>query len=237
MSKRRDLIERRREQQRKQTLILLVVIGAIAVLVFGVAIILSNRPAAPITATTRSVPIGAEANARAWGPADAPIKVVEWLDYQCPTCGAYSRSFEAGIEAAFAKTGKVRYEVKSLSFIGQESVDAAASALCAADQDKFWQMHYTILENQNGENQGAFGKTNLKQMASAVGLDMGAFNTCLDGGKYAQKIQDEKSEGEAGNVNQTPTFVINGKLYPGLKNAGDMAKIFAEVAPDVNLTQ
>jgi protein-disulfide isomerase len=183
------------------------------------------------------VPVNAEENARAWGPADAPIKVVEWLDYQCPTCGAYSRSFEAGIEAAFAKTGKVRYEVKSLSFIGQESVDAAASALCAVDQNKFWQMHYTILENQNGENQGAFAKANLKQMASAAGLDMGAFNTCLDGGKYTQKIQDEKSEGEAGNVNQTPTFVINGKLYPGLKNSTDMAKIFAEVAPEVNLTQ
>lgn len=178
-----------------------------------------------------------EANGRAWGPADAPIKVVEWLDYQCPTCGAYSRNFEPGIEAAFSKAGKVRYEVKSLSFIGDESVDSAAAALCAADQNKFWEMHYTIFDNQSGENQGALAKSRLKDMAASIGMNTGAFNTCLDGGKYTKKVEDEKAEGEAAKVNQTPTFVINGKLYVGLKNASDMRKIFTEMAPDVKFDQ
>lgn len=235
MSKRRDLIERRREEQRKQTTIILAILGVIVVLVFGAAIIMSNRPATPVVTTTKAIPANAEVNGRAWGPADAPIKVVEWLDYQCPTCGAYSKNFEQGIEAAFSKTGKVRYEVKSLSFIGDESVDSAAAGLCAAEQNKFWEMHYTIFENQNGENQGALAKSRLKEMAAALGFNTGAFNSCLDSGKYTTKVQEEKAEGEAANVNQTPSFIINGKTYVGLKNASDMRKIFAEIAPDVKL--
>lgn len=235
MSKRRDLIERRKEQQRKQTIVMMVVIGVIAILVLGAAIIISNRPTEPVAQTSRSIPANVEPNGRAWGPADAPIKVVEWLDYQCPTCGTYSRNFEPGIEAAFAATGKVRYEVRSLSFLGQESVDSVAATLCAMDQNKFWEMHYTIFDNQSGENQGALSKPRLKDMATAVGLDMGAFNTCFDGGKYNQQIADERAEGENAGVNQTPTFVINGTRYPGLRNATDMRRIFSEVAPTVVL--
>ena len=241
MSKRRELIERRREHERKQTLVILGVIIVIAVVVLGGAIIISSRNGSTATTAAQAavvppdhpLPANAEPNGRAWGPADAPIKVEEYLDYQCPACGAYNRSFEAGVIQAFAATGKVRYEVHSISFIGQESLDAAAAALCATDQNKFWQMHNALFANQSGENEGAFNKDRLKQIAAAAGLDTTQFNTCVDSGKYAAQALQERTDSENRGVNQTPTFFINGKMYPGTLNADDFKKIFAQIAPDV----
>jgi protein-disulfide isomerase len=243
MSKRRDLIERRREQGRRQTLIIMAVIAVVAVVLIGGAVILSNSQAttsgsqAAMTADPRPTPPGAEANARAWGPADAPIKIEEYLDYQCPACDAYNRQYEQGVIDAFAKTGKVRYEVHSMSFIGQESVDAAQAALCAADQNKFWQMHNSLFSNQGSENSGNLSKDRLKSLASAIGLDTQTFSTCLDSGKYADKVTQERNDGDQRGVNQTPTFFVNGKMFPGIQSAADFRRIFAQVAPNVNLGQ
>ena len=242
MSKRRELVEQRRAQERKQTLTILGVIVVIAVLLIGGAIALSNRNAASsggnsnaVTASDHPTPANAQANERAWGPADAPVKIEEYLDYQCPACGSYNRNYEAGVIEAFANTGKVRYEVHSMSFIGQESVDAAQAALCSADQNKFWQMHNSIFNNQVGENQGAFTKDRLKSIAAAAGLDTNAFNTCLDSGKYNDKVSQERTDGENRGVNQTPTFFVNGKMYVGIQSATDFRRIINEVAPDVKL--
>jgi protein-disulfide isomerase len=181
------------------------------------------------------MPPNTEANARAWGPVDAPVKIEEYLDYQCPACGAYAKNFEPGVIDAFANTGKVRYEIRSMSFIGPESVDAAQATLCAADQNKFWEMHNTIFANQNGENQGAFARDRLKEMASKAGLDSGAFNQCLDSNKYATQVDEERAEGERRGVTQTPSFFINDKLYVGARSADDFRRIFAEVAPEVQI--
>ncbi len=242
MSKRRDLIERRQEQERKQTLIILGVIAVLAIVVIGGAIILnsnantaSNANAAQlgVVASNKAVPANAEANGRAWGPKDAPIKIEEFLDYQCPACGAYNRTYEAGVIDAFAKTGLVRYEVRSISFIGQESLDAAAAAMCATDQNMFWQMHNAIFANQSGENQNGFNSQRLKDIAGKAGLDTAAFNTCFDSGKYTQQVQQERTDSENRNVNQTPTFFINGKAYPGTLGVEDFKREFSKIAPDV----
>ena len=240
MSKRRELVEQRRAQERKQTLIILGVIAVIAIVLIGGAVVLSNRNSAnatsnTITASTHPTPTNAQANDRAWGPADAPVKIEEYLDYQCPACGSYNRNYEEGVIEAFPKTGKVRYEVHSMSFIGQESVDAAEAALCAADQNKFWEMHNSIFANQNGENEGAFAKDRLKSIAASAGLDANTFNTCLDSGKYSDKVSQERTDGEQRGVNQTPTFFVNDKMYVGVQSATDFKRIIAEVAPDVKL--
>ena len=98
--------------QRRQTLIVLGIIALIAIVVIGGAVILSSTAnnatsQLGVVASDKPIPANAEANARAWGPKDAPIKIEEFLDYQCPACGAYNRNFEGGVIDAFAKTGKV----------------------------------------------------------------------------------------------------------------------------------
>jgi len=255
MSKRKELEARRREQQRKQTIQVAITIAVIAVVVIGGAVILSvlssqeqqqrmsNLPA--VKAASKDVPPNAEPNGRAWGPTDAPIRVEEYLDYQCPACGQYARNFEPGVIAAFAGTGKVRYEVNFMPFLedrvnGRESRDAVQAALCAAEQNKFWQMHATLFVNQpvtGQENIGNYSKPRLKEMAATIeGMDAAAFGACLDSNKHEQTVLQIRRDAEARGIRQTPTFLVNGQAFPGVRSAADFRQIFAQVAPDVQLT-
>lgn len=253
MSKRRELEARRQEQQRKQTIQIAVTIGIIAVVVIGGAIILSalsgqpQRQASalpPVKAANKTVPANAEPNGRAWGPLDAPIKVEEYLDYQCPACGQYALNFEPAVIEAFAKTGKVRYEVNFLPFLedrvgGRESRDAVQAALCAAEQNKFWQMHATLFVNQpitGQENIGNYSKQRLKEMAATIeGMDKAAFDACLDSNKYEGSVQQLRRDAEARGIRQTPTFIVNGQPFPGVRSVADFRQIFAQVAPNVTI--
>ncbi len=241
MSKRRELIERRREQQRKQTLTLLVVIAGIAVLLIGGAIVLSvtqsQSLAAPVTVATKAPPANAEPNSRAWGPADAPIQVLEFIDYQCPACGIQARQYEQRIIDDFAATGKVRYEVHSLTFVGPESRNAAVASLCAMDQNRFWEMHASIFANQSGENQGALSAGRLRDMAEKLGLDMAAYDQCVGSSKFDQTLREDSALANQYGVNSTPSFVINGQVFSGIRTADDLRQLFTQIAPQVDLTR
>lgn len=257
MSKRRELEAQKASEDRKRTLTLLAIIAAIAIIVVGGAVILTNvtgtqtagsvpgsgriMPAAK-PAPEAGPPVNAQPKERAWGPKDAPIKIVEFLDYQCPACGNFHKTMEAPVIAAFAASGKVRFEVRSLSFLDRgtnESRDAAQATLCAMDQDKFWQMHNTVFGNQlitGEENAGNFTKTRLKEMAATVqGLNAGEFATCLDSDKYAAQVAADMAEGTEKKVERTPTFFVNDKKREGGQSVDDLKKAFAEVAPTVNI--
>lgn len=241
MSKRREIEQERQKQQQRQTMTMLGIIAAIAIVIIGGAIALVNisktQNVTPISVSNAPAPANAEANGRAWGPKDAPIQVVEWLDYQCPYCGRFATQYEKAIQDAFAPTGKVRYEVRSASFIGPESVNMAEAALCAVDQGLFWQMHHAMFENQpKAENSGEMSKDRLKSIAAKInGIDGNAFNTCLDSGKHTQDVKDEATLGQTTGIRSTPSFLVNGKLRTGLLSVDDFRKVFAEIAPTVDL--
>lgn len=220
------------------------VIAMMAVFIIGGAIVLSmasqprGAPLPRIKIIQKTTPPNAELNGRAWGPKDAPITIREFLDYQCPACAAFSREAEAGVIEAFAATGKVRFESNNFQFKGNESRRAGEAALCAAEQNQFWSMNATIFANQpivHGEDDlGYFSDARLKEMAAGLGLDTGAFAQCYDSRKYEAQVQADFAEAEKLGLQQTPTFVINGKPYPGVMTAEDFKRIFAEVAPDVS---
>lgn len=252
MSKRRELEARRQEQQKKQWVQIAVIIGVIAIVVIGGAIVLSavsgNQQAAgnsslpPVKTSIKPIPPNADPENLAWGPADAPIKIEEYLDYQCPACGSYARNFEGGVIDAFAASGKVRYEVKFMPFLedrvgGRESRDAAQSVMCAVDQNKAWQMHNTIFANQlitGEENIGNYSKARLKEMAATIpDMDNAAFAACLDNNTHEAEVQAIRQEGEARGVQSTPSFFINGQLNPNVRSADDFRQAFQQIAPQV----
>jgi len=254
MSKRRELEARKQDQQRKQTIQIAVIIGAIALVVIGAAVVFTTINRNPATqsgptlpaavASTKPLPANIDSVNRAWGPADAPIKVEEYIDYQCPACGQFARSFEPGVIEAFANSGKVRYEVKFMPFLedrvnGRESRDAAQASMCAADQGKFWEMHNTLFTNQlitGQENVGNYSKVRLKQMADTVpGMEAVAFGQCLDSNKHEATVLAIRKDGEARNVQSTPSFYINGQPNANVRSADDFRKAFAQAAPNVTI--
>lgn len=189
------------------------------------------------------------------GKADAPVVVYEFSDFQCPYCGAVSGidnpnnpvtvSFkqQGGWEAAvpklkeYAEQGKVLFVIKNYAFLGNESVWAAEAAECAKEQDKFWPFHDMLFAKQNGENQGAFSKDNLKAFAKELKLNTSQFDQCLDSDKYKSVVDQETQGGNtaAKEVGEqglgTPSWFVNGKLISG---AVPWSTIKAEIDSQLN---
>jgi len=157
-------------------------------------------------------------NPRALGPADAPVTIEVWSDFQCPACGFFAKSIEPDLIDEYVRTGDVNLIYRDMAFIDNsekgESHQAAAAARCAGDQGKFWEYHDYLFENQNGENKGAFDRATLDQIATAVGLDMTVFGSCMSSDAAVQAVSAETAQGKTAGVVSTPTLAINGVLQP-----------------------
>jgi protein-disulfide isomerase len=196
---------RSKEQQRKRLIwIIVIVIGALLV---AAALILPslNKP----KIQTRARPM---ANANTMGDSNAKIMVEEFSDFQCPYCKKFAEEMEPAFTEKYIATGKVFFTYTPYSFIGPESVRASEAALCAADQNKFWEMHDILFGNQAGENTGVYTDNNLKSYARDAGLDMTAFNDCFASGKYTKQVNDNVTYGTSKGVRGTPYFLVGDKL-------------------------
>ena len=150
------------------------------------------------------------------GDVNAPVKIIEYADFQCPFCLRYWQDTEPQIIKMYVMTGKVFYEYRSVgAFIGPDSASAAEGAYCAGDQGKFWEYHDMLYSNWTGENVGDFTPDKLKQYAASVGLDQQTFNNCLNQNKYAGQVQQDVANAKADGIHSTPSFLINGKLVEG----------------------
>lgn len=142
------------------------------------------------------------------GPADAPIEIIEFSDFQCPYC---LRAHPTVTEVLETYGDKVRLVYRHYPLPNHPNARPAAEAsACAHEQGKFWQFHDRLFENQS-----KLTDADLKQHASALGLDAGQFNACFDSHKFARDVQDDMEAGEAAGVSGTPAFFINGRVLSG----------------------
>jgi protein-disulfide isomerase len=238
MSKRQELRARREREQRTRNIIVIVG-GGLVVLAIAAVLIISNLPKAPKPVgeiTQPALVTRPQANGHSMGDPNAPVKIVEYSDYQCPYCANFWRETEQQVIDTYIKTGKVYFTYHSFgnwvsdninSQAGtdnKESETAAMASYCASDQSKFWEYRDYLFANQNGENQDAFARNRLDAFAEKLGLDMTAFKECMDSNKYAAQVaQDQKDGLQAisaapnydGKGYGTPFFIVNGKLING----------------------
>ncbi len=139
------------------------------------------------------------------GPENAPVSIIEYGDYQCSPCGMAAGIVKQILDEYKDKV-KLEYRHFPLPMHGF-ATNAAIAAECTGEQGKFWEMHDMLFENQKDIN----SKENLKKFAGEIGLDTEKFNACFDNSGYIDKININKSQGEADNVSGTPTFIINGQ--------------------------
>ena len=159
------------------------------------------------------------------GPADAPITIVEFSDYQCPYCTQWHDTTYQPLMAAYP--GKIRlvYRNYPLPF-HQNAYMAAEAADCAGDQNAYWKYHDALFANNDQLNNQAgtvVDNSFYVNLASGLGLDATTFSTCLTTQKYKQAVQSDldyanslppDSDGSAA-VGGTPTFFINGYRIVG----------------------
>ncbi len=199
--------ESRRARQRRQTqtqrLLPFIIIGVGALIILGVLIIPSL--AKGTTDTT-------QAHGTTLGNTNAPVKVVEFGDYQCPACAAFFTQDQPTLIKNYVDTNKISFTFVPFSFIGNESIQAAQAAYCAGDQGKYWQYHDQLYNDQHGENQGYFSNARLENYAQTLGLNMDQFKQCFEGGKYKDKVQSDYNYAVSEKINSTPSFLVDGQL-------------------------
>lgn len=168
-----------------------------------------------LTVTSPSATNGAAATRHVLGDPAAPVLIEEYGDFQCPSCGAFARSIEPQIRAAYIDTGVARLAWHDFAWIGPESRAAANAARCAGEQDQFWAYHDVLFANQRGENAGAFAADNLKAFGDALGLEPTAFHACVDGDRFAGAIAADRADVRQNGFNGTPTFLIGDRRIVG----------------------
>ena len=157
----------------------------------------------------------AQASGAVLGPANAPITLEEYGDFQCPACGQFARTTLPQIEQKYVANGTVRIVFHHFAFIGEESIRAGEAAECAGEQNKFWEYYDTLYNNQTGENVGAFSDANLSKFARQLNLDVTKFDACMTGDRYRAKVLAETNNGQTRGVSSTPTLFINNQKVVG----------------------
>ncbi|HKP36315.1 MAG TPA: thioredoxin domain-containing protein [Pyrinomonadaceae bacterium] len=144
------------------------------------------------------------------GDVNAPVKIIEFTDFQCSACGAMYPVLEDAVKSF---GNRVYFEVRNfpLSSIHPNAMRAAQAAAAANAQGKFWQYIDFLFKNQN-----ALDDASLKKYATQAGLDRQRFDADLDSGRFDAAIRRDIEEGESYGIEGTPTIYINGVVLTTL---------------------
>jgi protein-disulfide isomerase len=143
------------------------------------------------------------------GPANAPITIVEFSDYQCPYCRRWHEQVYEPLLAAYPGKIRVVYRHLPLTSIHPDAFAAAEAAMCAGDQDAYWPYHEKLFSSDS------LGIQTYVQYAQDLSLDVEAFQTCLAESKFKDAIQADSDFAVDLGVRSTPTFFVNGLAIVG----------------------
>jgi len=170
-----------------------------------------SAPAAPTEAPAPAEPPVQQialGKAPVKGPANAPVTIVAWSDFECPFCSRVVPTLKA-LEEEYKGKIKIAFKHQPLPF-HPNAKPAAAAAMAAHEQGKFWEYHDKLFENQR-----ALDRASLEKYAQDLKLDMAKFKAAMDSGKYNELIEADSAEGSRVGANGTPTFFINGRTLVG----------------------
>lgn len=142
------------------------------------------------------------------GNPDAKVTVVQFTDFECPTCARAHPGLEKLIEEFGSQ---VRFVVRDFPLDQHKhALKAAEAAEIAREHGKYWEYAALLYKNQP-----SLEIEELRDYAVSIGLDREEFATDLNSGKYASKVERDLLDGEKIGVDSTPTFFVNGRKVPG----------------------
>ena len=185
--------------------------GALVVLIVAVLIVLP-RLNFKLAVALRNVQASISTNpapmdaAPALGPKTAPITIIEYGDFGCPSCWLW---YATGVlDQLHAKYGdQIRFVWRDYPVITLLSPDAAEAGQCANEQGKFWEFHDAVYEHQ-----GVIGAINLQSYAAEIGLNMLQFDQCASSHRYRDRVNAEQTEAFTYGYFGAPFFFVNNKV-------------------------
>ena len=152
------------------------------------------------------------------GPADAPVTIVEFSDFQCPFCKRVQPVIQH-LRKRYAREVSWRFKDLPLNSIHATAQQAAEAARCAGEQGKFWEYHDALFSVDQITSEIHEG------LAGSLGLASEPFLECLKSGKYREAVQADSKKAEGLGIGSTPTFVINGIILSGAQPLEEFARI------------
>jgi protein-disulfide isomerase len=150
----------------------------------------------------------ADAGKPSRGPENAPVEIVEFSDFQCPFCLS---AFPTVTKVLATYGDKIRFVYRHYPLPNHPNARPAAEAsACADEQGKFWPYHDRLFASA-----GKISEADLKEHATAIGLDAASFNTCVSSRKYQKDVESDIDAANELGVNGTPAFFINGRALNG----------------------
>ncbi|MDQ8153997.1 MAG: DsbA family protein [Gemmatimonadota bacterium] len=198
----------------KQFTYLLVAIAVIGVSALGWV---ASRPKGGGEAIDPNMPLGT-AQGFLMGSPDAPVKIVEFADFECPACAQFATLTEPDVRARLVNTGMASIEFYVFPLPMHDNTwSASNAAYCANEQGKFWEMHDRLFYTQDLWAATATKSPDKKIFGYAkdIGLDESKFEECFDSKRHYPNIKASGAEAERRGIDETPSFIIAGKKYSG----------------------
>ncbi len=148
------------------------------------------------------------------GEPGAPVRLVEFVDLQCPFCAEYTVNVLPTIVERYVRTGQVKIELRPLAFIGDDSVRGAAATSAAARQNRMWQFVDVFYRNQGQENSGYVTDAFLRRVARSSRLEAAPVVAAADGGGRPPLLAKAEREARRHGVDSTPSFLISANGRP-----------------------
>jgi protein-disulfide isomerase len=169
-----------------------------------------------------------EANCIEQGASDAPVTFIEVSDYGCGHCRNFNLDKANALKEQYVATNQVRWVVMPYTLRDQSgqlpTLPSAVSAMCANEQDRFFDYHHALFELQGSplfNTEAGFMDT-----AASLEMDTEAFASCLQNNDYTDVLLRNISAAKNAGVRSTPTFFINGRKVEGnLPNISDFQQV------------
>ncbi len=149
---------------------------------------------------------------------EAPVTIVEFSDFQCPYC-AGEQPILKKIKRTYGDQVTIIYKHVPLP-IHPFAQRAAEASECARDQEKFWEYHDLLFDNQDLISEELF-----PQLAQELGLSVSQFNQCLSSGAKKSRVQQDLAEAQSLMISGTPTLFINGQRFVGVQSYEELQQI------------
>jgi protein-disulfide isomerase len=145
-----------------------------------------------------------------YGPADAPVTIIEFSDFECPYCQRWHAEVWSQLKEAYPDQIRLVYRDFPLYSIHPNAGQAAEAANCAGDQGQYWEFHDLLLSGGN-----PLGTATYQTYANSLSLDMEQFNDCVESRKYESEVDADYQYAAGIGIQSTPTFFINGVALIG----------------------
>lgn len=205
----------------------LLILASLVIIFGGIFFLTKSKSAAPgQTGSTKAVSNHTEGTSK-------KVTLVEYGDYQCPACGQFYPIVKQ-LQAKYANDITFRFANFPLVQIHQNAMVGARAAEAAALQNKFWEMHDMLYENQNSWSASSDPNPYFVQYATSLGLDITKFKQDMASQAVLDTINADTSEVQALGGTGTPTFVLNGKKIENPNSLEAFSKIIDEAIKNAN---